>query len=536
MVPNPADIAAVAAQYSIPPAVLMAVGQHESGYSDAVISGQRRGAAGEVGAFQFMPATAQSYGVQPQDLAGNFVLQLSLAARMLHDLYAKNGSWQAALSAYNSGNPNAYKQGGQVAGYVNSVLGIAGTQPTYGMAPRPQDATTGMGGGLATPSPSPFTPSDLDFWRGTSQDFATNLAQMAQSGGAVNSQGVTSFTQAAGLGSSSGSGSTAGALGSNIAPGGASVPFQFDQSPFDPKYMGAETEAQGDRSGPGGYAEVGNDYGLPHGTPLTAPVSGTVHVVDMGHAGTGLTAYIKMDNGWTVGLGHLAAVQAQEGARVTAGQVVAASGGDPNLDTSPGNTTGAHIEFQLINPSNQFVDPHPLLQAASGKPPTQPPASATQGAGGTSPDVEAITAFAQQAMANGVDPAHLTDNISQAVSMMRMLTGNDTMSLHQYGQISGMDGSAMLDYFRQQPHGTYQGLTAGQFHDTSLSASIYSLQHQKRQPENAEVARFATIGATPQMMKDYYQQTAQGSGSPASIPTAETFSTTHGAAGGIRSQ
>ena len=139
MTPDPAVIAQVAAQYSIPPAILYAVGQQESGYSDAIIGGRQRGGSGEWGAFQFMPATLASYGLTGPQIAGDFELQATLAARMLHDLYERYGNWSAALSAYNSGSPSGAPS------YARSVLGIAGQDPSYGMGALPTSARDGAG-------------------------------------------------------------------------------------------------------------------------------------------------------------------------------------------------------------------------------------------------------------------------------------------------------------------------------------------------------------------------------------------------------
>jgi hypothetical protein len=55
-----------------------------------------------------------------------------------------------------------------------------------------------------------------------------------------------------------------------------------------------------------------------------------------------------------------------QGQRVNPGDLIGLSGGAPG-DPSSGNTTGPHIEFQLINPQGQYIDPHPFLQKlASG--------------------------------------------------------------------------------------------------------------------------------------------------------------------------
>lgn len=110
------QITSVANEYGVPPAIALAVAQQESGFNQGAV-----GAAGEIGVFQLMPATAAGLGVDPSDLAQN--IQGGIA--FLAQLFDKYGSWPAALSAYNSGSPTGSPS------YASSVLSIAGGVPTY---------------------------------------------------------------------------------------------------------------------------------------------------------------------------------------------------------------------------------------------------------------------------------------------------------------------------------------------------------------------------------------------------------------------
>ena len=110
----------------VPPSIALAVAQKESSVSQWTRSGGLvTGAAGEIGVFQLMPATANGLGVDPSDVNQNIAGGISLLAT----LYAKYQDWGKALSAYNSGSPT------KSTGYATSVLAIAGS-----LGPLPVDA------------------------------------------------------------------------------------------------------------------------------------------------------------------------------------------------------------------------------------------------------------------------------------------------------------------------------------------------------------------------------------------------------------
>jgi soluble lytic murein transglycosylase-like protein len=108
----------------VPPSIALAVAQQESGISQWTSRGTLvTGTSGEVGVFQLMPATARGLGVDPTDVSQN----ISGGVTFLAQLFGRYGSWDKALSAYNSGNPTSSNPG--VLNYVASVLGLAGGQP-----------------------------------------------------------------------------------------------------------------------------------------------------------------------------------------------------------------------------------------------------------------------------------------------------------------------------------------------------------------------------------------------------------------------
>ena len=90
----------------------------------------------------------------------------------------------------------------------------------------------------------------------------------------------------------------------------------------------------------------GVDFGMPTGTPVHVVLSGTV----LGSGNTDLTCpgasygnwvLIKHDNGLATVYGHLSAVVAQTGARVTTGEIIASSG-------STGYATGPHLHISTF--------------------------------------------------------------------------------------------------------------------------------------------------------------------------------------------
>ena len=110
-------IAQQAAAQGVPPSIALAVAQKESGVSQWNQNGTLvTGSSGEIGVFQLMPGTAVGLGVDPTDVNQNISGGVSLLAQ----LYAKYGSWAAALSAYNSGSPTGSPT------YASSVLAAAG--------------------------------------------------------------------------------------------------------------------------------------------------------------------------------------------------------------------------------------------------------------------------------------------------------------------------------------------------------------------------------------------------------------------------
>lgn len=141
-----------AARYGINPRILRQQLVQESGLRTNARSG-----AGAEGIAQFIPSTAKAYGVNAAD--NNPADDIMGAAHYDSDLLKKYGTYERALSAYNSGKPDAYKDPGYAQGqtynYVKSILGKTGGGGSSPLnTPTPSSATssnTSPASGTATP-------------------------------------------------------------------------------------------------------------------------------------------------------------------------------------------------------------------------------------------------------------------------------------------------------------------------------------------------------------------------------------------------
>jgi murein DD-endopeptidase MepM/ murein hydrolase activator NlpD len=112
----------------------------------------------------------------------------------------------------------------------------------------------------------------------------------------------------------------------------------------------------------GGYAHfhTGIDLVEPFGSPVYAADDGVVALVGSSSSGYGNYVVIAHSGGWDTLYGHLSTAVVKVGQLVTQGQVV-------GLEGSTGNSTGAHVHFELrIN--QRPVDPRPYLPPGAPSP------------------------------------------------------------------------------------------------------------------------------------------------------------------------
>ena len=61
---------------------------------------------------------------------------------------------------------------------------------------------------------------------------------------------------------------------------------------------------------------------------------------------------------------HLSEIRVEAGQTVTQGQVIGLEGGDPEVDSNPGSSTGHHLHFEMRNASGygNDVDPNNYIK------------------------------------------------------------------------------------------------------------------------------------------------------------------------------
>jgi murein DD-endopeptidase MepM/ murein hydrolase activator NlpD len=308
-------VAAAAAKYGVDPNRLKAHMMIESGGNpDAVQNNPTHG--NTYGMMQINPAIwnaqLQAQGINMYTPEGNIMG----AAYILSTLNQQYGSWDAASSAYFTGNPNWNG--------VDTVNGTTGNQ-----------------------------------YQSTLNGY---IAELASYGGAAPANGFMKGSNAA----------TGGSGGWTNIFGGAGTPISYE---FDAPSVNGNMYNYAAAYGLSGMSHPGLDVSVPRGTPLFSPGSGVVSCVGGADAGVGGTGggscgyfgdsdgggvgniTIKLDNGTFVILGHSATASVRPGQRVTAGTPVGTSGGMYGAHT--------HLEVRVPDASMpggyRVVDPRSVL-------------------------------------------------------------------------------------------------------------------------------------------------------------------------------
>ena len=97
----------------------------------------------------------------------------------------------------------------------------------------------------------------------------------------------------------------------------------------------------------------GLDIPVPVGTPVYAPLAGTVERIDRAAVDRGATngnAIFVRSNSHLWAFLHLSAVELPVGAKVQRGQLIGRTG-------ATGRATGPHLHIQVYDPSGRLVDP-----------------------------------------------------------------------------------------------------------------------------------------------------------------------------------
>jgi murein DD-endopeptidase MepM/ murein hydrolase activator NlpD len=110
----------------------------------------------------------------------------------------------------------------------------------------------------------------------------------------------------------------------------------------------------------GGEFHQGQDIAAPIGTPIHAPLAGTV--IDAGPAsGFGLWVRIRHADGTITTYGHVNKFFVKVGQKVAAGEVIAEVG-------NRGRSTGPHLHFEVTTPAGRKINPLPWLNGLGIRP------------------------------------------------------------------------------------------------------------------------------------------------------------------------
>jgi len=104
----------------------------------------------------------------------------------------------------------------------------------------------------------------------------------------------------------------------------------------------------------------GTDHSMPQGTSVKAVSDGVVKQANFNSKSYGGRVVIEHTTGKAKGFktsyNHLSQINVKEGSYVSAGTEIGKSGGKRNT-FGAGTSTGAHLHFEVTNPSGTFVDP-----------------------------------------------------------------------------------------------------------------------------------------------------------------------------------
>ena len=102
---------------------------------------------------------------------------------------------------------------------------------------------------------------------------------------------------------------------------------------------------------------TGTDYNVPVGTPVTAAMAGVVSSTDLG-PDYGMAIMVDHPNGYQTIYAHLSEKDAKVGQTIAKGQRLGKSG-------DSGNSTGAHLHFEVRQGKNNPVNPDNLLSGSN---------------------------------------------------------------------------------------------------------------------------------------------------------------------------
>ena len=139
-------------------------------------------------------------------------------------------------------------------------------------------------------------------------------------------------------------------------PSGTSV-----TSKFGPRPQAAAEAAKAGHKISGNHK--GTDFGVPSGTPVKAVADGVVEATGNQPNGWGNYVLVKHLDGSSSRYCHLRRISASKGQKIKKGDVIGLSGGGKD-DPGRGNSTAAHLHFEIANKGGVRVDPEAWLANA----------------------------------------------------------------------------------------------------------------------------------------------------------------------------
>ena len=130
------------------------------------------------------------------------------------------------------------------------------------------------------------------------------------------------------------------------------------------------------------------------------------------------------------------------------------------------------------------------------------------------PDPHKVGEFATQLKGAGIDPEVFSEHFALLAAQRRKMLGaqrtdvSDFANMQQALSAVGeqVTSTGIVAHVRAQPHPTYPGVSAGDFHDTFNKASLYSTLHTGAFPSTGETANL--VGMDTKALESYFQQKA----------------------------
>lgn len=490
MAVDEAVLAQAAAQYGIPPAILFAVGQQMTGFSDSALSGGVSG--NSVGVFGVSPDTARSLGYQPGQLAGDFQLQAQVAAQTLAQQFSTYGNWNMALSAYLTGDPQAgASPTSSVGGQINGILGVAGSRSTYGL--------NQMGSNV-----------NMDTFLPAAQSFADSIQQMAQLGGVVTAGHANAFNQATDglLGAGPSDGSSAGFGNAKVSQALQSAAKNNGKNYALGQCTYYVARSLGYIPGDLGNADQWASKAAEQGMDVShKPVVGSAVVYGGGggyspqYGHVAVVTAVNADGTFTVSEMNVDGVGVADTRTSSLNDVIGFI--QPPAGTDMRSAAPGIKDAVRTSPTTPLPGSKPAVKA-----PAQPHEQQRQAEEGPTPSQ--ISEFASRAQALGLSPGDIQRVMPQVAPLRRMLLekGTDLGDLVPHLQSTP---EQILQSVRGEPHPMAPQLTAGQMVDSFQLASLHAPQLVGRMPYAVEASRFASAGYKPEQISAYYQSLGKAS-------------------------